>query len=318
MSLSNQTKIDLVRTMLRIRLFDEKASELVTVGEVANYHACFGQEAVPAGICANLRPEDLVTSTHRGYGHCIAKGVNLRLMMSEFYGKQTGLCKGKGGEMHFFDLKSGLLGEYPIVGAGIPIAVGAGLAVRLSKSDQVVVCFFGDGASNNSVFHEGLNLSSVLRVPVVFVCENNGWAESKKTEESMNIKDIATRANAYGIQGIVVDGNDPEAVFEAAASFIRDVREKKTPILVEAKTIRLAPHASRLRDRRRFEELLELRKKHDPLDNYVKKILQQGVATEEMIARMRVEIGNEIEEAVKFARASPFPEPVEALAGVYS
>jgi pyruvate dehydrogenase E1 component alpha subunit len=317
LTVSNEIRLSLLRTMFRIRLFDEKVSELVTAGEVGNYHSCFGQEAVPAGICANLRQDDMITSTHRGYGHCIAKGVDMRRLMAEFYGKQTGLSRGKGGEMHFYDLKSGLLGEYPIVGAGIPIAVGAALAAK-QKSDKVVVAFFGDGATNASVFHESLNMASVLKVPVAFVCENNGWAENTRTEESMNIKDIASRAVAYGIPGKTIDGNDPDAVYVAARALIDEVREKKTPLLVEAKTVRLTPHATRLKDRRKFEELLELRKKEDPLANYVKKLVQEGSLTEDKIVLMKNQIMAEVDEAVKFARESPLPDPGEATIGVYS
>ncbi|MFQ6111978.1 MAG: thiamine pyrophosphate-dependent dehydrogenase E1 component subunit alpha, partial [Nitrospinota bacterium] len=231
-------------TMLRIRMFEEKAVDLFQHGFMPGFlHVCIGQEAIAAGVCAALRPDDHIISTHRGHGHIIAKGGDYRYMMAELYAKRTGYCKGKGGSIHIADMDLGILGANGIVGGGIPIANGAALAFKLKKTGQVLVCFFGDGASNQGSFHEGLNLASTWHLPVVFICENNQYAESTPQKVHQHITDISCRAEAYDIPGVSVDGNDAVAVYEAASEAVERARQPgEHPTLIECKTYRHMGH----------------------------------------------------------------------------
>ena len=230
--------------MLRIRRFEEQVGKLFAQGQLPGFvHLYIGEEAVGAGVCAALRDDDYIISTHRGHGHVIAKGGDFDRMMAELFGKATGYCKGKGGSMHIADFSIGMLGACGIVGGGIPVAVGAGLSAKTRGTDQVSVTFFGDGAANEGSFHESLNLASVLKLPVLFVCENNQYGEFTPADKAMNIKDVAIRAAGYGIPGVIVDGTDALAVHEAAQEAVARARRGEGPTLIEAKTHRKGGHA---------------------------------------------------------------------------
>jgi len=317
--MENAKLLEMCRQMLTIRFFEEKIFELYGQNLVpGTIHLYAGEEAVAVGVCANLRKDDYITSTHRGHGHCIAKGARLDKTMAEILGKKTGYCKGKGGSMHIADFNMGMLGATAVVGAGIPIAAGAGLSIKLRGTDQVVACFFGEGASNQGTFHEGINLAGVWGLPVVFVCENNLYAMGTRQSRVMLIEDIADRASAYGIQGVAVDGNDVLAVYEAARMAVERARRGGGPTLIECKTYRQKGH-SRFDPAtyRPKEEVGEWLKK-DPIARFQTKLFEMGVLTEAEAQKMVQEAKRAVDEATKFAMESPFPEPVEALEDVYA
>jgi len=307
------------RKMLEIRYFEEKVFDLYTQNVVpGTIHLYAGEEAVAVGVCSALKKVDYITSTHRGHGHCIAKGADLKRTMAEILGKKTGYCKGKGGSMHIADFSIGMLGATAVVGAGLPIAVGAGLSVKLRKSDHVVACFFGEGASNQGTFHEGINMASIWKLPVIFVCENNLYAMGTRQSMVMAIENIADRAVAYGIPGITVDGNDVLAVYEATCKAVERARKGDGPTLIECKTYRHRGH-SRV-DSAKYrpkEEVAEWLAK-DPVKRFRERLLRTNALTETQIQQIENEVSLEIEEAVKFALESPFPEPEEALEDVYA
>jgi len=307
------------RKMVEIRFFEEKVFDLYAQNLVpGTIHLYAGEEAVAVGVCTALQRDDYITSTHRGHGHCIAKGADLKRTMAEILGKETGYCKGKGGSMHIADFSIGMLGATAVVGAGIPIAVGAGLSIKLRKTRQVVACFFGEGASNQGTFHEGINMASVWRLPVIFVCENNLYAMGTRQSRVMNIENIADRAVAYGIPGIAVDGNDVLAVYEATVKAVERARKGEGPTLIECKTYRHKGHSrvdpAKYRPKEEVEEWLA----KDPIKRFKEKLLQEGAITEAEIQQIENEVAAEIEEAVKFAMESSYPEPEEALDDVYA
>jgi len=311
--------IEMYRKMMEIRRFEEKVFELYGQNLVpGTIHLYAGQEAVAVGVCTNLRKDDYITSTHRGHGHCIAKGAQLSKVMAEVLGKRTGYCKGKGGSMHIADFSIGMLGAMGVVGAGIPIAAGAGLSIRLRGTDQVVACFFGEGASNQGTFHEGINMAAIWTLPVVFVCENNLYAMGTRQSRVMTIENIADRAAAYGIPGVVVDGNDVLAVCEATREAVERAREGKGPTLIECKTYRLKGHSrfdpATYRPKEEVEEWL----KKDPIPRFRARLLETGILTEEETNKIEQEVFTAVEEAVKFALESLYPEPKEALEDVYA
>ncbi len=311
--------LQMYTTMLRIRRFEEKVVELFAQGKIPGFvHSYIGEEAVAAGACAALEPTDYITSTHRGHGHLIAKGGDLKYMMAELYGKKTGYCKGKGGSMHIADVDLGILGANGIVGAGIPIATGAALSSQLQKNGRVALCFFSDGASNRGTFHEGINMASIWKLPVVFLCENNMYGISMPQKRGMAIEDIADRASAYGIPGVVVDGNDVIAVYEAVKEAVKRARSGGGPTLIEAKTARWRGHFEGDPQIYRTPEEIEEWKKKCPIKRFEEKLLKMGVLNEEKIKEIEDMIAKEIEEAVKFAEESPYPEPEEALEDVYA
>jgi len=315
----NSKLLDMYRQMLTIRFFEEKVFELYGQNLVpGTIHLYAGEEAVAVGVCANLRRDDYITSTHRGHGHCIAKGARLDKTMAEILGRKTGYCKGKGGSMHIADFSVGMLGATAVVGAGIPIATGAGLSIRLRGTDQVAVCFFGDGASNQGTFHEGINLAAVWHLPVVFVCENNLYAMGTRQTRVMLIDNIADRAAGYGIPGVAVDGNDISAVFEAARVAVERARRGEGPTILECKTYRLKGHSrfdpAAYRPKDEVNEWL----KKDAIARFQARLLERGIITEGEIQRAVEKARNDVEEATKFALESPFPEPAEALDDVYA
>src|SRR5712691_2605988 len=240
---SKQRLLDMLRRMLTIRRFEERVKKEFADTNVKGFvHLYIGEEAVAVGVCSSLRKDDYVTSTHRGHGHCIAKGVDVRGMMAELFGKKTGTCKGKGGSMHIADLELGMLGANGIVGGGPPLACGSGLTAKVNKTDQVTICFFGDGASEQGTLHESLNLASIWKLPVIFVAENNGYAESTPAHYHCSVENIADRASGYNMPGVTLDGNDIFAVYEAAHEAVTRARAGQGPSLLECKTYRFNGH----------------------------------------------------------------------------
>lgn len=311
--------IGLFRTMLTIRLFEERVAQIFSEGRIHGaVHLYIGEEAVATGACAALRSDDYITSTHRGHGHCLAKGGEPHKMMAEIFGKATGYCKGKGGSMHIADLDVGILGANGIVGGGIPIAVGAALGSRVKSEDRVTVCFFGDGASNTGSFHESLNLASVLKLPVVFVCENNQWAVSTPSRYALPVRDVADRAPGYAMPGKVVDGSDPLSVYEAVGEAVDRSRSGAGPALVEAKTYRWEGHyRGDPETYRTREEVKEWRETRDPIALFGSRLCQEGVATEGELARIRGETEKLIDSAVEFAEESPLPPAGSLYSDLY-
>ena len=310
----------LYRTMVTIRLFEEKVGELFTAARIHGaVHLYLGQEAVATGACAALEAEDYITSTHRGHGHCIAKGGRLDSMLAEIFGKATGYCKGKGGSMHIADLDSGILGANGIVGGGIPIATGAALACKLQRNGRVVLCFFSDGASNEGSFHESLNLASVLTLPVIFLCENNQWAVSTPASWSIPIENVADRSAGYGMPGVVVDGCDPLAVHQAVQDAAARARSGQGPTLIEAKTYRWEGHyKGDPQTYRSRQEVEEWRRERDPIVLFQHRLETDGLMDEERARRIQQDVQEAIESAVDYAETSPEPGPELLYADLFA
>jgi pyruvate dehydrogenase E1 component alpha subunit len=316
-----QQQREMLRTMQTIRRFEERASSDFHAGRIHGVVHCYiGEEAVAVGVCSALRPGDRIISTHRGHGHCIAKGADLNRMMAELYGRETGYCKGKGGSMHIADFEIGMLGANGIVAGGISIITGAALAAQLDAKDQVAVGFFGDGASNAGPFHESLNIASAWKLPVVYVCENNLWAVNTPASASVSVPNVADRAPGYGIPGLVVDGNDVLAVREAASAAVARARSGDGPTLIECKTYRHRRHTERptQQDDRPAEEIAAWLER-DPIERLARSLrAQQGQLDDEEWEAMDAAILRAIEAAVAFAQASPVPAPEAALEDVYA
>jgi pyruvate dehydrogenase E1 component alpha subunit len=317
--LETETLSKLYRKMLEIRRFEDTVFDLFGKNLIpGTIHLYAGEEAVAAGVCANLRQDDYLTSTHRGHGHCIAKGAQLDRVMAEIFGKKTGYCKGKGGSMHIADFSVGMLGATAVVGAGIPIATGAGLSIKLRGTDQVAACFFGDGASNQGTFHEGINLAAVWGLPVVYVCENNLYAMGTRQSAVMRIQDIADRAASYGIPGVTVDGNDVLAVYHAAKDAIKRARAGEGPTLLECKTYRRRGHSRFDPAAYRPEAEAAAWLARDPLLRFRTQLLETEALPLAEITRVEAEVAAAIDAAVQFAMKSPYPAPEEALDDVYA
>ena len=321
MKFSKSKLISFYKTMQTIRLFESRISDLYARGTIPGLaHLYIGEEAVAAGVCSVLRPDDFITSTHRGHGHVIAKGAELNLMMAELYGRRTGYCKGKGGSMHIADMKLGIMGANGIAGGGLPIAVGAGWSAKWRGTDQVTVCFFGDGASNNGTFHESLNLASLHRLPVVFVCENNLYGISVCQLKHQPIVDIAARAASYDMPGEVIDGNDVLATYAAADKAVARARAGDGPTLIECKTYRWRGHhegdpnqGERYRTKEEISEWME----KCPIQRFSRKLLKEKVTTRKELEAIDLEINAAIDAAVEFAAQSDFPDPDEMYEDVY-
>lgn len=306
--LSRPERLKLLRTMVRIRATEERILREYRAGAITGaIHLSIGQEAVAAGACAALGERDYVFSTHRGHGHALAKGIDLKRMWAELMGRETGVCHGHGGSMHLFCLEKGLMGGNGIVGGGIPLALGTAFAAQYRGTDQVTVGFFSEGASNQGVFHESLNLAALWKLPVVYVCENNRYAATTPIERSCANPAIADRAAPYGIPGEAVDGNDAEAVLEAATTAVRRARGGEGPSLIEARTYRMEPHCGIIADQRPPGER-EVWRERDPIARLAARLLAEGVRQGELDA-MREEVARELDEAVAFAAAQPFPDP---------
>lgn len=321
MNIEKKAYLKLYTTMLKIRFFEERIVDLYARGLVPGLaHLYIGEEAVASGVCAVLRKDDYITSTHRGHGHVIAKGADIKFMMAELFGKKTGYCKGKGGSMHIADMEIGILGANGIAGGGLPIAVGSGMSAKWRSTDQVTVCFFGDGASNNGTFHESLNLASLYKLPIIFVCENNFYGISLGQKRHQPITDIAIRATAYDMPGVVVDGNDVLEVYEAALKAVGRARAKEGPTLIECKTYRWRGHHEgdpNQGSRYRTKEEIEGWKKKDPIERLGEKLIADKLSTKKKLSTVEKEIIEEIDRAVAFANKSEFPTLEELYVDVY-
>ena len=319
MDLSRDTLLKLYTTMATIRNFEERGiPETGQRAMSASVHSSAGQEAVPTGICANLTEEDYIASTHRGHGHCIAKGVDPKLMMAELFGRTTGTNKGKGGSMHIADMSKGMLGTNGVVAASVPLAVGAALTSKLKKLGRVAVAFFGDGGANQGVLHESMNLASVWKLPVIFCCENNGYAESTSVEYALSVANVSDRAVGYSMPGVLVDGMDVFAVYDAAEQAVERARSGEGPTLLECRTYRFYGHT--VFDNPltyRTEEEQAYWRERDPLKLFRETVIPQGEITEEELDQIDREAEELMEEAIKFADESPLPEPAEIYEDVY-
>ena len=316
---SREKTLRMYRHMLAIRQFEHKAGDLFTRDAVrGSIHLYTGQEAVAVGVCSALEPGDYVVSTHRGHGHCIAKGGRLREMMAELLGKATGYCKGRGGSMHIADFGSGILGANGIVGGGMGIAIGAALSAKYLKNGRLSVCFFGDGAANQGIFHEALNLAAVWKVPAIFVCENNLYALSTPFRDAFAIEHVVDRAAGYGMPGCRVDGNDVLAVYEAAREACTRARGGGGPTLIEAVTYRMDGHFRGDPCLYRSKQEVEEWAARDPITRFRAKLIESGVASAEELAAIEDEVRAEIEDAVRFALESPDPSPQDMLNDIYA
>ena len=311
--------LSLYKNMVTIRTFEMKVSELFAAGKLPGFvHLYAGEEAIAAGVCANLGEKDLIISTHRGHGHVIAKGGKIDLMMAELFGKASGYCKGKGGSMHIADLDLGILGANGIVGAGFPIITGAALACKYRKTGGVAVCFFGDGASNRGTFHESLNLASVWKLPAVFVCENNLLGMSVHQKDHMKIVDIANRGAAYGIPGMSIDGNDALAVYEAAGTAVQRARKGEGPSILECKTWRHRGHFEGDPAVYKKPEEQEAWLKKDPIPRLGDKLVALRYASEKDLEQIKAGVAKNVEDAIQFAQGSPNPRPEDVLTDLYA
>ena len=319
MDLSRETLLKLYTTMATIRNFEERGiPETGQRAMSASVHSSAGQEAVPTGICAHLSDEDYIGSTHRGHGHCIAKGVDPKTMMAELFGRATGNNKGKGGSMHIADMSKGMLGTNGVVAASVPLAVGAALTSKLKNLGRVAVAFFGDGGANQGVLHESMNLASVWKLPLIFCCENNGYAESTPVEYALSTANVSDRAAGYNMPGINVDGMDVFAVYDAAGQAVARARAGEGPSLLECRTYRFYGHTV-------FDNPLSYRTKEeedhwrarDPLKLFREAVLPLGDITLEELDQIDAEAAQLMEDAIKFADESPLPDPLEIYDDVY-
>ena len=319
MAIPNEKLIDMYRTMVRIRLFEERVSKEFAAANIPGFvHLYIGEEASATGTCANLKPDDYITSTHRGHGHLIAKGGKTDRMMAELYGKETGYCRGKGGSMHIADTDIGILGANGIVGAGVPLATGAGITAKMRGKGQVSICFLGDGASNRGTFYEAVNLAAVWHLPCVFIIENNGYAEKTSIADTSLLPDLSARAGAFGIPDVTVDGNDVVAVYETVGEAVARARRGEGPTLVETKTYRIHGHfEGDAQEYRTREEVDEWRAK-DPIKAFRKRLAETGTMDDAAADAIDDEIAEEIEAAVKFALESPAPAPESTLEDVFA
>jgi len=315
--LSGNLQLYLYREMLRIRVFEDHIFELFEAGQVpGTMHQYQGQEAVAVGVCAHLRTDDLITSTHRSHGHAIARGLWLREVAAELYGKAVGCCRGKGGSMHLGNFKLGMLPAIAIVAGSVPVAAGLALSQQMLGSDRVTVCFFGDGAVGTGAFHEGFNLAAVWRLPVVFVCENNRYAASTPFDMTSPVPNVAARAPAYDIPAVTVDGMDVETVGGAAGEAIDRARNGEGPTLVECETFRYCGHSRSDRNKYRSEEEERRWRACDPIIRQEKRLYEAGLLTEEAVAQIKVEIKAEVEDAVAFAETANYPALEELASDV--
>ena len=305
-------------TMARIRAFEFRALKLFEENKLrGSVHLYIGEEAVASTVCARLTDADYITSTHRGHGHCIAKGARLDLSMAELMGKATGYCKGRSGSMHIADFTQGNLGANAIVGGGIPIAVGAALSAKMQKQDRVAVSFFGDGASNEGTFHESLNLASVMKLPVIFVCENNGYGISVPVSQSTSVANISARGAAYDMPGVTVDGNDVEAIDAAFAQALKRAKAGEGPSLIECKTYRWMGHWTGDPQTYRTREEVDAWKAKDPIRRWRERLLSEGFFSEAELNAMDQAAADEVEAATQFALNSPDPDPAHVLDDVF-
>ncbi|MFQ5880337.1 MAG: thiamine pyrophosphate-dependent dehydrogenase E1 component subunit alpha [Dehalococcoidia bacterium] len=318
MDISRDRLLEMYERMATIRHFEERVRQLFREGNLPGFvHLYAGQEAMAVGVCTHLRDDDYIVSTHRGHGHCIAKGVDVRAMMAELYGRASGSCKGKGGSMHIADLDKGMLGANGIVGAGAPLACGAGLTSKVNGSGQVAVCFFGDGAAEQGTIHESMNLAAIWKLPVVFVCENNGYAESTPVGYHCAARDIADRAIAYDMPAAAVDGADLFAVYEATGEAVERARRGEGPSLIECRGFRFYGHFEGDAVTYRTPEEEAAYRQRDPTVRFRLWLVEHNAASDDQLAAIDGSVQQLIDEAMAFAEASPWPQPQETLQDVY-
>lgn len=318
---SNKVLQALHLCMVRIRCFEEAAGKMMENGKIPGaLHLYVGQEAVAAGIMQHLSDEDQIASTHRGHGHLVAKGGDFKPMFAELYGRATGYCKGKGGSMHISNMEVGMLGANGIVGGGPPIAMGAAFSNKFRKTKNVAIAFFGDGASNEGSVHEAANMAALYKLPCIFVCENNGYGEYTSQANHQAVQDVADRAAGYGMPGVVVDGMDVIAVYEAAGEAIERARKGDGPTLLECKTYRYFDHVGvrGMGLSYRSDEELESWKKRDAINTFEKSLVDFEIVTQKKIDAVYKKVNSEIEKAIEFAEQSPYPDPSALLDNVYS
>jgi acetoin:2,6-dichlorophenolindophenol oxidoreductase subunit alpha len=315
--LDEKKNVGFYKQMLRIRMVEEKLMHVFSNGEVPGFiHVCIGQEAAPVAVCANLEDSDFMASTHRGHGHALAKGMDLNLFMAEIFGKRNGPCRGRSGSMHLANPSLGILGANGIVGGGLPIANGAAFASRYKKTKQVTVCFFGEGSTGEGTFHESLNIAAIFKLPIIFVCENNGWAEFTPQHVHMSVNNIADYARSYNMPGEVVH-NDVIEIYEAAAKAVDNARKGQGPTLLEIKSSRW--HGHYVGDAQKYRPLQDVKDamKSDCIASFEQMLLKNKLLKRSNIGKIRENIRGEIETAVEFARSSPLPEPSKLTEGVF-
>ena len=313
----------MMRRMMTIRRFEETVMGLVQQAEMVGMAHCYiGEEAVAVGACAALRDDDYITGNHRSHGHPIAKGGDVRKAMAELLGKSTGYCKGKGGSMHLADFSIGILGESGIVASSLPVAVGAALGSKMQGNDRVVVSFFGDGASNQGACHEAMNLASIWKLPVMFICENNQYAVTTHFRDTVAVENISDRAQAYNMPGVLVDGQDVMAMYEVTKEAVMRGRSGLGPTLIEARTYRYQEHSEALnrilREEYRSDEELDEWKQRDPIDLFKALLIEQNIASEEEISGLQENVSETIADALEFARESPYPKEEDLLEDMYA
>jgi len=321
--LTREILLRMYRTMITIRMFETREAQIYRQGLQPGFvHLYLGQEAIATGVCAALRGDDYITSTHRGHGHLIARGGDVKRMMAELFGRVTGYCKGRGGSLHIADFDLGMLGANGIVGGGIPIATGAGLSAKKRHTDQVVACFFGDGATNQGTFHEAINMASIWKLPVVYVCENNGYGVTASIHKTSNVgKDLSVRARSYGIPGAKLDGNDVLAVYQAAEEAVKRARRGEGPTLMVCETCRHSGHYEGEMETApsyRTPEQLEECRKRDPIPRFRRYLAEHSDIREEELARIDEEVAALIENAVQYAQESPRPDPSIAVEDLFA
>jgi pyruvate dehydrogenase E1 component alpha subunit len=320
MAEDKKTLLKLYRTMVTVRQFETFAGEYFAAGRIPGFiHLSIGQEGSSAGVCSALRADDYLATTHRGHGHMIAKGADLKRMVAELFGKKTGYCKGKGGSMHIADFSLGILGANGVVAGGLPIMTGAGLSIKLRKTDQVAVCFFGDGASNRGPVHEAMNMASIWKLPILFVVENNCFASTTPSSYSCSVKDLHLRAAGYDMPGVAVDGNDVLAVRKEAIAAVARARAGKGPTFLENKTYRIRGHFEG--DPQKYRdpaEAISWGETNDPIERFARVLTRKKILTDALSKEIRDGVKAELDEAVRFAEESPFPAPEEALEDLFA
>lgn len=316
---NKKTLLNLYRKMVTVRQFETMAGEHFAAGEIPGFiHLSIGQEASSVGVCSCLRKDDYVATTHRGHGHMIAKGADLKRMTAELFGKKDGYCKGKGGSMHIADFAIGFLGANGVVAGGLPLITGAGLSIKLRKTDQVAVAFFGDGAANRGPVHEAMNMAAIWNLPVIFVVENNQYASTTPFEYSCAVGDLCTRAAGYNMPGEKVDGNDILAVRDATSAAVARARAGEGPTFLENITYRIKGHFEGDPQKYRTAEEIESWGEKDPIERYARILTKKKYLSRKLAAQILEEVRAELEEALKFAQSSPFPEPEDALTDLES
>jgi pyruvate dehydrogenase E1 component alpha subunit len=317
--LDSSIKIEMLKKMYEIRHFENEAEQFIIRGMIhGTCHLYTGEEATAVGAIYAMNDDDYITSTHRGHGHCIAKGADLDIMMAELLGKKTGYCKGKGGSMHIADVDSGNLGANGVVGGSIGIATGAALTCKMKKNGKIVVCFFGDGAANQGIFHGSINMASIWDLPIIYLCENNVYGMSTSVKEAFNIEKISDRKYAYGIEGLTIDGNNLTTVFNTVSHFSGECRAGRGPVLIESLTYRWRGHSKSDAQVYRTKEEIKQWMERDPIERYKKILIGEKVLTEKEDRNLEKEVIGELKEAAKFAIESPFPEPSEVEDDVYA